>query len=394
MPKYNYKAKDLAGKTVSGTVEAKDENDLYSIIRSQNQVLLKANVQESVKVTYKMKSKQVSEFARELADMISAGIPIVKSIGIMRERDIKGGVKNIYDILYRYVSGGNTLSEAMKQCGGALPELFVNMIASGEESGKLEETTRKMAVHYDKEHRLNGKVKSAMMYPKILMILTLGVVLIIFTFVIPVFMDVFKGMELPLITRIVMAASNFLTKRWYYVGIGGLSIVAVWQYLIVFDKVRMFLDKVKFKIPIVKKLLPVIYTARFARTLSSLYSSGLPVMTALGIASGTVGNKYIESQFPAVLNMVKSGEPLSKAMKEIKGFDRKLVDTIYMGEESGQLVNMLESIAESFEYEAEGATTRLVGILEPLMIVVMALVIGSIMCAVMLPIFSMYNNIK
>jgi type IV pilus assembly protein PilC len=270
----------------------------------------------------------------------------------------------------------------------------MNMYASGEASGQLEHVAAKMATHYEKEHRLNGKVKSAMTYPTVLLSVTVVVVLAIFTLVLPQFFEIFEGAELPAITRGVIAISNFLTSYWYYTIIGGLMLVAFVRFLLTIPKIRHGFDKFKLSIKVIGPLLKIIYTARFARTLSSLYSSGIPMLRALDISSTIIGNKFIEGQFGEVILKVRNGEPLSASVGEVIGFDKKMAASIMIGEETGRLDSMLEGAADSFDFEAEMATSRLVQLVEPFMIVFMGLVIGVIMLSVMLPIFSLYDNVQ
>ncbi|MDF2556415.1 MAG: pilC [Bacillales bacterium] len=395
MPKFEYKAVNNQNKKFTGTLDARDEQDLYRLLRLENLTLLKSKmIQEKIK-TPKLKANEISEFSRQFADMIDAGIPIIRAISIMKDReDLKPKVRKVYEILYKNISNGLMISEAMKLCGNTFPQLFINMYTSGELSGQLEKTARKMSVHYDKEHRLNGKVKSAMNYPKILMVITILVVLIIFTFVLPTFTSMYKNMPLPLPTRIVMGISDFLVSKWYIILILSLSAVWLFQFMKKIDRFAIALDKLKLKLPVFKNLLKIIYTARFSRTLSSLYASGVPLVSALQITSTIIGNRFIEEQIPSVIKNVRDGEPLSNSIAKVNGFDKKIVATIHIGEEAGRLVDMLESTSDSYEYEAELATTRLVSMLEPAMIVIMAIIVGSVMLAVVMPMFGMYSQIK
>ena len=395
MPKFEYTAVDNQNKKHTGTLDAKDEKDLYRLLRLESLTLVKSKLNQIKVITPKLKANEISEFSRQFADMIDAGIPIIRAISIMKERDdLKPKVRLIYDTLYKNVSNGLMISEAMKLCGNTFPQLFINMYASGELSGQLEKTARKMAVHYEKEHKINGKVKSAMNYPKILMVITMLVVIIIFSFVLPTFTDMYKDMPLPLPTRVVMAISHFMVSKWYMILISFLMILLIIQYLMKIDKFVISFDKIKMKLPILKNLLKIIYTARFARTLSSLYASGVPLVNALQITSTIIGNRYIEVQIPKVVKNIRDGESLSSSIALVKGLDRKLVSTVHIGEESGRLVDMLESISDSYDYESELATSRMVAMLEPTMIVVMAVIVGGIMLAVIMPMFGMYSQIK
>lgn len=394
MPIYKFTAVDLNNKNVKGQQNAQDGDDLIQIMRSKNLMVVSYyTVEEDRKYVYKLKANEVAEFSQEISTMLSAGITIIHALDIMLKRDIKEKVRQIYVGLYNDLSNGKTLSEAMEGMGETFPRLFVNMYKTGEESGKLDIVAAKMAMHYTKEHRLNNKVKSATTYPKILMGLMLVVVLVIFTVILPQFLKLFKNMTLPLVTRIVVGISHIIIKYWLFLLIGVLCLVGLISYIVKTPSVKLKIDRMKLKLPKIGKLNKIIYTARFSRTLSSLYSSGLSMVKALSICSTTIGNTYIESQFPNAIEKVRNGEPLSTAIQEIDGFDIKLALSILIGQESGQLDRMLDTVADSFDYEAEVATTKLLTYLEPLLIVFMAVIVGFIALSVLLPIISLYKNI-
>ena len=392
MPKYNYIAVDLENNKKSDTVDAKDESDLRRILRNQNLVPIRYKEIDEKKTSYRLKADQTSEFSRQLASMLGSGITLVRAMEILKDRDFKPKLRMVYEKIHKDVQQGFTLSEAMRLQPRAFPGLLVNMYASGEASGQLEQVANKMAVHYDKENRLNGKVKTAMTYPIILLVVTLVVVMLIFTVVLPQFFELLGDIELPLITRVVIAISGFMQSNWLYVIIGVLTVIAICQYLMRIRKVALKVDRLKIRVPIIGKLLKIIYTARFARTLSSLYTSGISMLNALEITRTTISNTYIENQFDEVIKSVRNGEFLSESVAMVDGFDKKLSATILIGEETGRLDAMLESTAESFDYEAEMATGRLVQLLEPVMIVILAVVVGGIMLAVMMPIMTLYQN--
>ena len=395
MAKYRFTALDINNKRLTDSVDARDDEDFRRIMRGRNVVPVKFKTIDDKRTSYRMKPPDVAEFCRQLTSMLSSGITAVRAMEILKERDSKPKIKAIYEKLHKDVQQGLAISEAMKLQGRAFPELLINMIASGETSGQLESVTDKMATHYDKEHRLNGKIKSAMRYPKILGAATLIVVLVIFALVLPSFFGMLLGMgtELPLITRIVVGISDFLVLRWYLLLIAVLIVIVFFQYLLSIYSVRMVFDKFKLRMPVIGKLLRIIYTARFARTLSSLYGSGVSMIRALEITGTILMNKYLESQFPDLVKDVRNGEPLSESVRKIDGLDNKLPNTILIGEEAGRLDTMLISTADAFDYEAEMASGALVALVEPVMIAVMALVIMVVILSVMLPMASLYQTL-
>jgi len=383
----------LENKLIKSTIDGKDEADLTKRLRDAGLTLIRYSVVEEKTGGYRLKAGEVAEFSRQLASMLGSGITVARAMEIVKDRDFKPKVKEVYARLYKDVVSGLTLSEAMRE-QNAFPELFINMIASGEASGQLENSAEKMAVQYDKEDRLNKKIKSATMYPKILIVVLVGAVLLLFTFILPQLFQMFEDVEqIPMITRVVMGMSEFLVQNWIWVIIGTLLIIVFLQFMLKVPGIRHGFDKFKMRMPVVGKLLKIIYTARFSRTLSSLYSSGLSMTGALDIASTILGNKYIEGQFPEVITNVRNGEPLSDSVAKVIGFDKKLTTSILIGEEAGRLDSMLVAVAESFDYEAEMATERLVQLIQPVLLVFMAVVIGGVMLSVMMPIMSMYNTI-
>ncbi|MDR0851707.1 MAG: type II secretion system F family protein [Clostridiales Family XIII bacterium] len=393
MPIYKYNAISLDGTKSSGKAEAASETQLSSILNGEGLFLLKSTVSESITKQAKLKTVEIADFCRQLAAMLSSGITLIRSMQIIAQRDAKPHVKKVYTALIEELQRGSSLSESMAHQGRAFPELLINMTRAGESNGRMDVTALKMANHYDKQHRLDGKIKSATTYPIILVVLIVLVMVVIFTFVLPTFFDMFEGMVLPLPTRVVLALSTFLTHNFLLIAVVVVIAVAVITYTFRQPKPKLFLDMVKLKIPKIGKLLSTIYTARFARTLASLYVSGIPMIQALTICRRTIGNKYIESQFDEVISALGNGRTLSQSLASVKGFENKLLSTILIGEESGRLEQMLDAVADQFDYDSEMASQRLVTMIEPVLIVVMAVVVGFVIVSVMLPIYQMYSTV-
>ncbi|MDR2586914.1 MAG: type II secretion system F family protein [Coriobacteriales bacterium] len=393
MPLYKYSAVTLDGSKHTGSVEAATVDALAATLKQQNLFLTKWSTSKPKQETRKLKTDEVADFCRQLGAMLSAGIMLIRAMNILAQRNLKPHIKKIYDDVILDLQRGATLSEAMANRGRAFPELLVNMIRAGENTGKLDATCQKMAVTYDKEHRLNAKVKQAMVYPIILVVLIIGVVLIIFTFVLPQFMGLFESMELPLPTKIVMGISDFLIAWGVWLLIGVVAAVAGIVTLLRQPGPRKAYDHFKLRLPRIGMLLRIIYTARFARTLSSLYVSGISMIQALTIARTTIGNTYIAAQFDGVIEALGNGRTLSQALATVDGFEMKLRSTVLIGEESGNLENMLESVADQYEYDSEMATQSLVTLIEPVLIVFMAVIVAFVIISVLMPIFQLYTNI-
>lgn len=395
MARFKYVAKDMSGKVHKGTVEAASENALTQQLREENLYLVEAKDLNGAKKQKKLKAKQLAAFCRELSTLLASGVTLVRALDIISEQEgMNKDERDIYKDVLQDLKRGISLSDAMesKEC---FPDLMIGMIRSGEGSGNLDLVTQRLSIQYEKDYKLTQQVKSAMTYPCILLVLCVAIVILIVTFILPQFQSLFDQMEsLPMITNILIAVSNFLVQKWYIALLAVAVIIALIRIIVGIPSVRRGVDWMKVHMWGFGKLFKVVYTARFARTLSSLYSSGMPLVSAVGVAAKTIGNGYVESQFDEVITMVRGGVPLSQGLREVDGLLKKLSSTILVGEESGRLDVMLDSIAETLEADAEQATKRMVTLLEPILIIFMALIVGCIMIGVMLPIYQSYSAIE
>lgn len=393
MPLYEYNAVTLAGKSSRGVAYADSTAQLTNRLREDGLFMLSCREQQNEKQHQKLKTKELSEFCRQLGTMLTSGISLSRAMSIISEGDLRPGVQRVVKAIEEDIRRGADISAAMRSQTGAFPELLINMFVAGESNGKLGEAAVKMANHYEGEHRLNNKVKMASTYPVILAVVTVVVMILVFIVVLPQFFELFEGMELPAITRVVLWMSRMLVSHFVEVTLVFVVLGILISFALRMDKVRLWVDRQKLAIPKLGRLYMTIYTARFARTLSSLYLSGLSLLDALEVSRDTMGNRYLASQFDDVIASVRRGENLSSAILRVKGLDIKLAATILVGEESGKLDIMLNSIADTYEYDAETATQQLTTTMEPMLIVIMALIIGTIMVSVMLPIYQLYGNI-
>lgn len=395
MARFKYVAKDMSGKVHKDTVEAASENALTQQLREENLYLVEAKDLNGAKKHKKLKAKQLAAFCRELSTLLASGVTLVRALDIISEQEgMNKDERDIYKDVLQDLKRGISLSDAMesKEC---FPDLMIGMIRSGEGSGNLDLVTQRLSIQYEKDYKLTQQVKSAMTYPCILLVLCVAIVILIVTFILPQFQSLFDQMEsLPMITNILIAVSNFLVQKWYIALLAVAVIVALIRIIVGIPSVRRGVDWLKVHMWGFGKLFKVVYTARFARTLSSLYSSGMPLVSAVGVAAKTIGNGYVESQFDEVITMVRGGVPLSQGLREVDGLLKKLSSTILVGEESGRLDVMLDSIAETLESDAEQAKKRMVTLLEPILIIFMALIVGCIMIGVMLPIYQSYSAIE
>lgn len=393
MAKFQYTAKDINAKKVTGKIEAESQQELATILRGQNQYLLACkDITEQEKNDKKLNLKELSEFSRQIGTMLNSGVSLIRTMSILVQREEKPKLKNIYKNIYIKLQQGFTLSAAMQEQGKAFPDLMINMFRSGESSGHMDQVAMTMAKQYDKDYKVQSKIKSAMIYPIILVIAMFGGAILIFTFIMPEFAAVFGDTPLPLITQVLMGISNVMVEYWYWLLIGVLIIIAILLGVLRIPEVRFRFDKFKLNAPLFGKLLRTIYTARFARTMCSLYTSGISIINGLMIVRTTIGNVYIESQFDAVITSVRNGATLSQSIALIQGFDTKLASSIYIGEESGRLDDMLTTLADDFDYESAMASERMVTILEPVIIIIMAVAVMVVMLAVLLPVIGLYND--
>lgn len=396
MASYKYKARDEEGNVISGRMKAVDENDLHEKLKNDNMFLLDLKEETSTrKGTKRLKLDRLADFARSISKLLGAGVTLVRALGIVSEDEsISEKEREIYQNVLKQVKSGMTFSDALEEQGDTFPTLFVNMIRSAESGGNLDETCMNMANYYSKEYRINQKISSSMVYPKILTVLIIIVLIVIMGFVLPQFESLFAQMEsLPVTTRILMGISNFVANYWYLLIFFCVILFMIIKVVFAIPSVKLWKDKMELRIPKIGRLKKIIYTARFSRTLSSLYSAGIPIITCLQIAKATIGNSYIESQFEKLIADVRSGETLSSGVDKIDGFVKKLPSSINIGEETGALDHMLISIADQMDYDSEIATEKMVAMLEPVMIVIMAVVVGFIMISIIQPIYGSYQAI-
>ena len=394
MAVFKYKAKNLSGKALSGTMEVPTEAELFIRLKEQGDYLVSAKEAQSARGK-KFKARELSDFNRSLGMLLQSGVSLVRALNIVaNEESNKAHQKVVYERLMKSIRQGTPLSVAMEEQERAFPPLMVFMYRSAEASGSMDLVALRMADHYEKEYRLKAKVSGAMTYPMILLTLIVVVVFFIFTFVLPQFQDMFDQMDsLPFFTTLLMGISDFMRVRWYVVLLAVILIVMAVAIIFRVPRIRLYWDKLKIKLPVIGKLLRVLYSARFARTLSSLYSAGLPMILALQISKDTVGNKYIEAQFETAIKQIRAGQNLSSALDGIDGFVKKLVSSIMIGEETGSLDKMLDATADTLDYESQIAIGKMVSFMEPVLIIVMAIIVGVVMISVIAPIYGSYSAI-
>lgn len=378
MKNFTYVAKDTTGKTMKGVMEAEDAQEVLDKIHEQGWfcVSYAEALGGSKKNSFKFKTKGLAFSCRQLAAMMTSGLSIVKALDILYKEEENKGAKEAWLGVYEDVNKGATFTEALDSRRGCFPDFFISMVDAGETSGTLDITMQRLSDYYANSNKLNNKVKSAMMYPIILGILCVVMVIGMFTFIMPQFAGMMEEDQMPALSKALFAFSDFVKARWYIL-VGAVVVIIVgWIYALKVESVRLWYDRVKIKMPAVGKLMVKIYEGRFARTLSSLYSSGIPMVECLERSSKILNNSYVDKCFIQVVDEVKQGAPLSQSLSRTEIFEGMFCSIIYVGEESGALDDILEKTADYYEEEADAAVERLVGLLEPCMIIIMGLAIG------------------
>lgn len=385
---------DDKGKTIRDIYQAETPQDLIQAVKAKDLYLLDYQEQSKAPdVVSKLKLKSVVIFCRQLGTMIKAGIPIIQALEMLRNKADNAKSLRIFNRIYEDVQKGNSLSKSMEMQKGAFPNLLINMILAGELSGTLDDSLMRMADHYEKELKINSKIRSSSLYPIILGIVSIAVILLLVIFVLPTITAMFAAEDMPWTTKIILDFSYFLINNWLTIIVVLLLIFVTIRLSLNIHEIRVKFDKTKLFLPIIGKLNQTIYSARCARALASLYSSGVQTIDMLETTSQVLNNAYLEEVFVDVIMSVSKGELISKAINDTSSFDPMLSSMIYIGEESGSLGDILNSTADYFDNEADVALQRMVSLMEPIMIVVLGIVIGFIVISIIQPIFQMYQSI-
>lgn len=399
MAKFKYRALTSMNEKIEGVYEAKSKDEVLAIISSSGYYpLMVEEVIESTNIDLgfkkKVKLKDIAIFCRQFYTMVDAGVQIDNCLEILSTQLTHQELRKALGEIYDDVKRGDSLADSMAKHNEVFPELLLKMIQSGEVSGNLDTILLRMSVYYEKENKINNKVKNAMIYPSVLAIVATVAVTIILTFVMPTFIEMFdqNGIELPLITKGLLWTSDFITSH---------ALITIIFLFVVFFLYRLYsktshgkytISQLKLSIPILKPLNQKIIVSRFTRTLSTLLSSGMPLVQSIQIVSEVVQNKVAEEALSTVREELVKGEGLSAPMKECKIFPPMLSSMIHIGEETGVLDDILYKTADFYDDELEAQIQATTALIEPLLIVVMGVVIGVIVLAIMIPMFEMYSQ--
>ena len=394
MPTFAYVVKDRTGRTHSGALETDSRKSLIEQLWKQDFVVLSIEERHARQSFLrlgqpKVPTEQLVIFSRQLATMVASGIPILGALDVLAQQIDDRTFRKILGRMQDDVEGGMSLSESLAKHPGVFSPFFVNMVKAGESSGQLEEILDRLATYLEKVEALRRKVRTSLFYPVLVSCLATAITSFLVIVVVPQFKEIFSsfGGQLPLPTQLLLSTSDFL--RQYLVAEILLSfiVLASLRAYINTKAGRLWFDRTKLKLPIIGKLLQKVAIARFARTLSTLVRSGVPILTSLEIVAKTAGNKVIEQAVFGARTSIKEGQNIADPLAESKVFPPMVTRMISVGEKTGELERMLSKIADFYENDVDATVSGLTSLIEPIIIAVLGLIIGAIVVALFLPIF-------
>ncbi|MDD6550581.1 MAG: type II secretion system F family protein [Lachnospiraceae bacterium] len=401
MSNYNYTVIGKDGKQKKGTLEA-DTRDLAigelkvegnTIIALEEANALNANI--SLDIGGKPTSRDMSVFCRQFVSIVEAGVPVISALQMLSEQTQNKRLREAIVGCKKSIEKGSTLADAMRQYPQIFSKIFVTMVEAGEQSGSLAKSFSRMGMQYEKEHTLKAMVKKTSIYPTVLIIVTIIVVIIMLSFVVPTFRDMLESLDTPLprVTIFVLNLSNVIKKYWYIIATVVVLIVAGYQTAKRTPGGKEFLDKTQLKMPKLGDLKTKENAAAFTRTLATLLATGIPMMEALSITAGTLTNVMFEKAVMAARDAVSMGSNLSMPLKDSAVFPPLVYHMIGIGESTGDIDGMLDKVADYYDEEVKEATEQLMALLEPLIIIALAVIVGTIIMSVILPMASMYKSL-
>jgi type IV pilus assembly protein PilC len=427
MPKYSYVALDAHGKETKGTIEVASQNEAIGRVKEMG--FFPTKIVESEKpqektarkkakaaarpaggkkrgaldiqikipgLSGRVKPKVLTTFTRQLATLVDAGLPLLRGLRVLEKQERNATLRGILGELALAIEGGSTFSEALAQHPKVFNRLFVNMVKAGELGGVLEVVLKRLAEFSEKAQKIKGKVKAAMFYPVAVLIVATGIMILLLTFVIPRFQGVFEGMNItmPKFTLFVLAVSAAVKDHFFVTSICVAACVVVFLLIIRTKFGRLVWDKFKLKVPVLGPVISKVAIARFTRTLGTLVSSGVPILQALTIVKETAGNVVVANAVAGVHESVKEGETITAPLEGSGVFPPMVVSMVDVGEQTGALPEMLLRIADNYDEEVDNAVSAMTSLLEPIMIIFLAVIVGSIVIAMFLPLIQMINTLS
>lgn len=396
MPIFIYTGRSRSGRKTKGDIDAPNLEAAESLLKRRGLTNLKVkpkpkDIFEGTFLEGKVDSRSMVIFSRQFATMINSGVPILQALQIMCEQTENKLLRRILYQVRNDIESGSSLYDALKKHPKVFDDLYTNMVDAGEQGGVLDVVLQRLAVFIEKAAKLKAKVKSAMIYPIIVLVIAVAVVMVIMIWVIPTFEKMFKDMQggLPLPTQIAIDASRFVKGNVLFIIGGIIAFIVVFKAFLRWEKGRRVWDRTILFAPIFGNLLRKVAVARFSRTLSTMVASGVPILQALEIVSRTSGNKTVEAGVLKAKKSISEGQTLAEPLDETGVFPPMVIHMISIGESTGQLDAMLEKIADFYDDEVDVAVAGLTSMIEPLMIVFLGVVVGGLVVAMYLPIFKM-----
>lgn len=424
MAKFSYVALDSRGAESRGDVEAENQTIALSKIREKglfptsvtdaataakpsrapakkSKSAAGSGLKKEIKLPVlftRVKTKELMVFTRQLATLVDAGLPLVRAMQVLERQEKNPGLKKALGEMADSIQSGSTFAEALAQHPKIYNKLYVNMAKAGEVGGVLDQVLVRLAEFMEKAQKIKNKVIGAMVYPVVVLFMALGILTFLMIVIIPKFKEIFsellEGQALPTLTQVVMSASEIMTTKMPFVIIGIVVLVFLTKMAAKTKKGAYFVDGVKLRMPIFGNLIRKTVVGRFTRTLGTLMSSGVPVLQALNIVRDTAGNEVIAKAVSQIHDAVKEGENMAPPIESSGVFPPMVVSMVQVGEETGELPEMLMKIADSYDDEVDNAVAGLTSIIEPLLIVFLALIVGTIVIALFLPLISIIGNLS
>ena len=427
MPRYNYVALDSRGNETKGSIEVGSQNEAIGRVKDMNLFptkITEADKEEKgaakkgkakaakpksgkkggamniqIKIPFlsgKVKPKVLTTFTRQLATLVDAGLPLLRGLRVLEKQERNATLKEILAQLATSIEGGSTFSEALAQHPKVFNRLFINMVKAGELGGVLEVVLKRLAEFSEKAQKIKGKVKAALFYPIAVLIVAIGIMVLLMVFVIPRFKEVFSGMgfKLPWFTTFVMNISDIIRYNFVRTTIGVAVVVVMFLLFIKTKFGRHLWDKFQLHVPVFGPVISKVAISRFTRTLGTLVSSGVPILQALTIVRETAGNVIVADAVNKVHESVKEGETITAPLEGSGVFPPMVVSMVDVGEQTGALPEMLMRIADDYDEQVDNAVSAMTSLLEPIMIVFLAVIVGSIVIAMFLPLIAMISNMS
>ena len=402
---FHYNSIDAQGRKTKGTVEAANETAATNVLRQRGETPLELSqagqgLNMDIKIPgmgNRTKLKDLAVFARQFSTMTASGMSLLRSLSILEEQTTATSLKKATGDMSTDVAGGVSLSSAMAKHDKVFPRLMVAMVRAGEAGGMIDQALEQIAASLEKDTALRGKIKGALTYPAIVLAFTFVMIAAVLIFIVPIFEQMFKnlGGEMPAITQFLVDASH---NMWWIgplvlsVSIGGT--VAYKRQVRQSEDFRLAVDKLKLRLPVFGPLFRKLAMSRFSRNLGLLLNVGVPVMQALHVVGETTGNEVINIAMRDVQSAVRDGQPMSSALRHHKVFPEMVTQMIEVGEESGQISQMLDKVADFYDREVDSAAESLTASIEPIMVLVMGTVVGGMVICLYLPMFTIYQNIQ